>query len=242
MGNNDGLGGGAHKPLQGCLRLILVVHDTTLFAEFLMGLLALTAFAKSAAPATLRPRLAVMLLAGALYGCGGLTVEQDYPDTSGGANEESGSLFDLLDFKIFAGEDAPAEDDAAKGDAAAESQAAQGQQNTAAPTGLAVNADLWRAALDTLRFMPLASADQTGGTIITDWYNDPGSAGERVKINIVISGLELRADALRVSMFREKWRGNRWVGLAASTRAERQMENIILTRARDFVIARRDTR
>ena len=90
--------------------------------------------------------------------------------------------------------------------------------------------------------MPLAAADPTGGTIITDWYKDPGSADERVKINVVISGVELRADALRVSLFREKWRNNRWVGLAASSRAERQMENIILTRARDFVIARRNAR
>ena len=52
--------------------------------------------------------------------------------------------------------------------------------------------------------LTLASADPIGGAIITDWYNDPGQDNERVKLNIIISGLELRADAVRVSMFREK--------------------------------------
>jgi hypothetical protein len=41
--------------------------------------------------------------------------------------------------------------------------------------GLSVNAYLWRAALDTLSFMPLASADPFGGTIITDWYSPPAA-------------------------------------------------------------------
>ena len=40
-------------------------------------------------------------------------------------------------------------------------------------TGLGVNSFLWRASLDTLSFMPLASADPFGGVIITDWYAPP---------------------------------------------------------------------
>ena len=88
------------------------------------------------------------------------------------------------------------------------------------------------------RILPLASADPIGGTIITDWYNDPGQNNERIKMTIVISGLELRADALRVSMFREKRVNGRWTSVAASARATRQMENIILTKARDYYIAR----
>lgn len=169
----------------------------------------------------------VLAISAALIGCGELRVEQDYPDGSGGATQESGSVFDYFTFK----------NDATKKPA---SPSTAPLPQASATGGLAVNADLWRGALDTVRFMPLAAADPTGGTIITDWYNDPGSDKERVKINVVISGLELRADALRVSIFREKWRSNRWTAVAASPRAARQLENIILTRARDFSIARRD--
>ena len=84
---------------------------------------------------------------------------------------------------------------------------------TAAPVsagGLGVNALLWQSSLDTLSFMPLAAADPVGGVIITEWYNDPSATDERVKINPVISGRELRADALRVSVFRETNRRGQW--------------------------------
>lgn len=184
----------------------------------------------------------ILTLAGALIGCGNLSVEHEYPDNSNGATKESGSIFDNF---TFAKGDEPKGDGPKSDDAKTEAindGGTQEQAASAAPQGLAVNGDLWRAGLDTIRFMPLAAADPTGGTIITDWYNDPGSDSERVKINIVISGLALRADALRVSVFREKWRGNRWVSMAASPRAARQMENIILTRARDFNLARRQSR
>lgn len=175
----------------------------------------------------------IITLAVALTGCGNLSVEHEYPDTSNGATKESGSIFDNFTF----GDNKDDKKTKVSNEPDTKKQAASG-----APQGLAVNGDLWRAGLDTIRFMPLAAADPTGGTIITDWYNDPGSDNERVKINIVITGLALRADALRVSVFREKWRGNRWVSMAASPRAARQMENIILTRARDFNLARRQSR
>ena len=76
--------------------------------------------------------------------------------------------------------------------------------------------------------MPLASADPVGGVIITDWYHDPAATNERVKVNLIISGLELRADALRVNLFRETLRGGKWVATASSSRAARQLENIVL--------------
>ena len=179
--------------------------------------------------------LAALALSAALSGCAGLDVDHDYPENSEAATQESGSVFDWFKLDVFTDEGAQNASEEAVGEKTNDAK-------TVTISGLAVNADLWRATLDTVRFMPLAAADPTGGTIITDWYKDPGSADERVKINVVISGMELRADALRVSLFREKWRNNRWVGLAASSRAERQMENIILTRARDFVIARRNAR
>ncbi len=170
--------------------------------------------------------LAVVLTAFTLASCGPMQVSQDYPENNSGTFDDGGSLLDL--FKM--------------GDEKAE--AATDESDAAAPVaprpaGLGVNAVLWQASLDTLSFMPLASADPIGGVIITDWYNDPGTPGERVKINLVISGLELRADAVRVSIFREKRVGNQNVSLAASSQAARQMENIILTRARDLATAAR---
>ena len=170
--------------------------------------------------------LSILALSATLSACGTFNVENDYPENDNMATEESGSVFD---FFSFGGNEADAE---------ASSEKEANTAASAAPQGLAVNADLWRAALETSSFLPLASADPIGGTIITDWYNDPGQDNERVKLNIIISGLELRADAVRVSMFREKRVNGRWTSVAASTQAARQMENIILTKARDFYIAR----
>ena len=60
---------------------------------------------------------------------------------------------------------------------------------------------LWRAALDTISFMPLMSANYSGGIIITDWYNDGKSSGQSVKISIRFLTNEVRADALDVKVF-----------------------------------------
>src|SRR5690242_18074802 len=68
---------------------------------------------------------------------------------------------------------------------------------------LGVNGFLWRATLDTLSFMPLLSADPFGGTVLTDWYEDPKAPGERYKVNALILDKTLRADGVRVSVFRQ---------------------------------------
>src|SRR5690606_2155217 len=52
--------------------------------------------------------------------------------------------------------------------------------------GIGVNAYLWRGTLETINFMPLASADPFGGLIITDWYQPPESPGERLKVQVLI--------------------------------------------------------
>jgi hypothetical protein len=164
-------------------------------------------------------------LAAALTACGALSVEADYPEGDKVATAESGSVFDFFTF----GEKDPAPQ-------------ASVQQAATPAGGLSVNAVLWRASLETLSFMPLASADPIGGVIISDWYNDPAATNERVKVNLIISGLELRADALRASLFRETLRDGRWVATATSVAAARQLENIILTRARDLAVSRRADR
>ena len=70
-------------------------------------------------------------------------------------------------------------------------------------TTIGVNAYLWRAALDTLSFMPLPQADPNGGVIVTDWYSNPQSPSERVKVTVTILDQDLRADALRVAASRQ---------------------------------------
>ena len=52
--------------------------------------------------------------------------------------------------------------------------------------GIGVNAYLWRGALETINFMPLASADPFGGLIITDWYQPPSAPDERLKVHVLI--------------------------------------------------------
>lgn len=178
-----------------------------------------------------RRLLAVCFLSVSLAACGG-AIESAYPETDDGATAESGSFLDFFSFGSNTDDKAAAEKQADDKDPESDTQAAT------APRGLGVNADLWRAALETISFLPLAGADPMGGAIITDWYNDPGQTDERVKVDIVISGLDLRADAVRVSLFREKRRGNGWVSVATSATAARQLENIVLTKARDYKIAR----
>lgn len=102
---------------------------------------------------------------------------------------------------------------------------------------ITVNAYLWRASLDTISFMPLASADPFGGTIITEWYEDPSVPGERVKANIFVLGKELRTDALRVSLFRQVKSGSGWKDAAVDPKTVDALENTILTRARQIRVA-----
>ncbi len=62
--------------------------------------------------------------------------------------------------------------------------------------------ELWRASLDTIDFMPLVSANYSGGIIITDWYNE--GSGESVKITIRFLTNEIRVDALSIKVFTKK--------------------------------------
>ena len=99
---------------------------------------------------------------------------------------------------------------------------------------LGVNAYLWRGALDTLAFMPLSSADPFGGVIITDWYSPPAAQGERFKATAYILGRQLRADAVRVSLFRQVLQNGQWVDAPVSTGTAGEMEDKILLRAREL--------
>lgn len=99
---------------------------------------------------------------------------------------------------------------------------------------LGVNAYLWRGALDTLSFMPLASADPFGGVIITDWYQPPTSGGERFKATAYILGRQLRADGVKVSIFRQVAQNGQWVDEPVSPVTTSEIENKVLARAREL--------
>ncbi len=106
-------------------------------------------------------------------------------------------------------------------------------------TGVAVNAYLWRASLDTINFIPLVSADPFGGVIITDWYTPSETPNERMKVQVTILDRELRADGVRVSVFKQQTapRGGNWVDAQVDPRTNIDIENAILTRARQLRIA-----
>ena len=118
--------------------------------------------------------------------------------------------------------------------------------------GIGVNSFLWRASLDTLAFMPIVSADPFGGVILTDWYSPPETPNERFKVNLYILDRQLRADGVRVSVFRQQ-RGNAggggtaastgaqgagdWRDAGVNTETASKLEDTILTRARQLRIA-----
>ena len=140
--------------------------------------------------------------------------ESEYNHTD--SNDLSGSLLGRSDDSLFTyGKDAK------KGDA------------NNGGTGLGVNAYLWRGALDTLSFMPLSSADPFGGVIITDWYQPP-TGGERFKATAYILGRQLRADGIRISLFRQVLQNGQWIDAPVNQSVTTEVENKVLARAREL--------
>ncbi len=68
--------------------------------------------------------------------------------------------------------------------------------------------ELWRASLDTIDFMPLASVNYSGGIIITDWYSNDQNSNENVKISIRFLTNEIRSDALDIKVFKKICKNN----------------------------------
>src|ERR1700743_413117 len=98
----------------------------------------------------------------------------------------------------------------------------------APPNAIGVNAYLWRATLDTLAFMPLASADPYGGVVITEWYANPEKPDERFKCTVYILDTRLRADGLNVTVYKQARDANGgWTDAAASDQTAVDIENAI---------------
>jgi hypothetical protein len=102
---------------------------------------------------------------------------------------------------------------------------------------LGVNSFLWRATLDTLNFMPLSSADPVGGVVISDWYSAPDKPDEHLKVTVYILDKRLRADAVKVSVFRQIRNPNGWADAMVNPDTGIKLENAILARARELRLA-----
>lgn len=102
---------------------------------------------------------------------------------------------------------------------------------------LGVNSFLWRATLDTLNFMPLSSADPIGGVVISDWYAAPERPDEHMKVTVYILDRRLRADAVRVAVFRQVRGANGWADAQTNPDTGIRLENAILSRARELRLA-----
>ena len=84
--------------------------------------------------------------------------------------------------------------------------------------------------------MPLASSDAAGGVLITDWYSTASKPSERLKVTVKITDRVLRADAVRVTINKEIKKGNDWISVTADTKIARDMEDLILTKARELKV------
>ncbi|MGB0670163.1 MAG: DUF3576 domain-containing protein [Rhodospirillales bacterium] len=134
-------------------------------------------------------------------------------DLSGTRGQEKGSLFGDQGLSLF-GDDKP--------------------QGDTGGGGIGVNSYLWRASLDTISSMPVAAADPFGGVIITDWHSNTASPDERFKLNVYILGRTLRADGIRVAVFRQVKRGPDWIDADLPGGTETSIEDAILSKARQL--------
>ena len=162
--------------------------------------------------------LTAWLIGALLVGCGNIQPEGIYPNRSPGDStpyQKRDSIF-------------------GEGGLTAGLGGGQRQEQDAGG-GIGVNGFLWRASLDTIAFMPVNSADPFGGVIITDWYAMPDTPQERFKMNVYILGRALRADGVRVAVFRQVQDTNGgWVDASVPDAANGKIEDAILTRARQL--------
>ena len=99
-------------------------------------------------------------------------------------------------------------------------------------TQMSVNPYLWQASLEILSStMPLSSVDSSSGIIITDWYNLKSKNNERVKISVLINSIELRADGVRVSIFKQVKNANTWNTAEVNPKIIKSLERKIIKQA-----------
>jgi len=104
--------------------------------------------------------------------------------------------------------------------------------NNSLTASMPINVFLWRGALETIDFMPLSSADPIGGTIITDWYSTTDNEEERCKLNIFITGQNLKTENLKVTSFCQNFKNQIWVNKTTDKSNNIKIENAILNKAK----------
>lgn len=162
--------------------------------------------------------LAAALCASVLVACSGASVEApdvnptDMPKGPGLFSGESGNILESF-------------------------QKRGGKSETGGSIG--VNIYLWRAALESMAFMPILQADSNGGVITTDWYSNPAQPDERVRANVLILGKTLRADALKVALFKQVRSEGVWKDEAIAPATVTALEDTILTKARAIKVQTR---
>ena len=109
-----------------------------------------------------------------------------------------------------------------------------GSNGNQSEDSMPVNALLWRAALDIASFVPLDDVDTFGGSIITEWHHLETNPDQRLKLVIFVIGRELRSDAIKVQAHVQKRNGEEWIGAGRDESLGRNVENLILTRAREL--------
>jgi hypothetical protein len=82
--------------------------------------------------------------------------------------------------------------------------------------------------------MPITSADPYGGVIVTDWYSPPTTAGERFKATAFVLGRQLRADGVKITIFRQVRDGGGWTDAPVNPATAVDIENKVLARAREL--------
>jgi hypothetical protein len=158
--------------------------------------------------------VALVLLAASLAACSSVKTEAEYPDLERQKTYKNGSLVS---------------------DEGGVDVLSKGRKREEDASGIGVNGYLWRAALDTISFMPVLSADPFGGTILTDWYSSADAPGERLKVNVYILDRTLRADGVKVRVFRQvKSAAGDWQDAPTATLTAAKLEDGILTRAREL--------
>jgi len=169
--------------------------------------------------------LTAALLLGLLAGCSdsGGVVDYNYPTRSGSTHryDPTGTKASEANQSVF-------------GEGGLLGGVLGGKKDGEGGAGIGVNSFLWRATLDTLAFMPLSSADPFGGVIITDWYSPQETPGERFKMTVYILDRQLRADGVKVAVFRQSRAGDQWVDAGVSTDTATNLENAILRKARQL--------
>ena len=177
-----------------------------------------------------------------LYSCNSGKSEEEMEElwskaqTTGKIIERSGTKFNSATNKELALRDAETRLQSGGGllgkDASLNNILNDGQNNTIASLGMPINVYLWRGALETISFMPLSSADPIGGTILTDWYSTTNNDNERCKLNIIITGLELQTQNLKVTSFCQDYKNDRWVNKEVEADNNIKIENAILNKAK----------